>query len=255
VSTPLYSICITHYNNAGTVRRALDSIIAQIDGRFEIVVVDNYSTDGSKEILMEYAGAGKIAKLVEKRCTRGLGWQTALENASGQYIIADLNTDDEFKPELSSLLNFYHSKCEGYLLAAVADLKAAWSKNVTIGPRALIVELGGWPDLQFYEHSNLWGRAALKNRYKWTNFSLVTTVGDHADRKTMFGDLKFRYMRYRELYRQGRISVVRFESKGVLGRAALALARVSAPFFKSYKKTTYRDFRPRDKAHFVEYAS
>ena len=250
---PTYSICITQYNNATTVRRALDSILAQIDTRFEIVVVDNLSTDGSREILAEYAKAGKIGKLVEKHCTRGLGWQTAVENARGKYVIVDLDMDDEFKPELDRLLAFYHSKCEGYILAAVADLQSSWSKNVTIGPRDLVLGLGGWPDLQFYEHSNLWGRAALKNLYKWTSFSLVASVGEHSDRKSAFGDFRFKYMRYRELYRQGRISVVGKERRRVSGRVAMVLARIAAPLYRSYAKTTFIGFKPRDASYFVSF--
>jgi glycosyltransferase involved in cell wall biosynthesis len=250
---PLYSICISHYNNVRTVRRALDSILSQVDSRFEVVVVDNFSNDGSKEILEEYLRAGKIAQLVEKRSSRGLARETAVENSRGQYIIADMDMDDVFKPELSSLLRFYHEKCEGRVLAVVADLNAAWSKNVTIGPRNLIQELGGWPDLQAYEDSNLWGRAALKDRYSWTNFSLAQTVGEHSERKGFVGKLRWKYVRYRELLRQGRLSVVKWEKKGADGNLALLLARISAPFHKSYRKNTFVDFRPRDEVYFVEY--
>ena len=251
--SPIYSICVTHYNNADTIRRALDSILAQIDSRFEIVVVDNFSSDGSREILEEYLRAGKINRLVEKHSSRGLGWQTAVENAKGKYVLVDLDMDDEFKPELKRLLEFYHSKCEGYILAAVADLESAWSKNVTIGPRKLILELGGWPDLQFYEHSNLWGRAALKDLYRWTSFSLVTNVGEHDDRRSAFGRFRFRYMRYRDLYRQGRIWIVRGERTRFSARMAMRLARITAAFMKSYAKTTNRSFQPRDTGTFVKF--
>jgi len=253
MDAPVYSLCITLYNNAATVKRALDSILAQIDDRFEVVVVDNYSDDGSREILEDYAKRGKINTLVEKHCSRGLGWQTAVDNSKGEYVVVDLDMDDEFKPELGSLLRFYHEKCEGYLLAAVADLQSAWSKNVTIGPRALVEGLGGWPDVQLYEHSNVWGKAALKDRYVWTNFSLVTSVGEHPERKTTFGRFKFTYMRYRELLRQGRRPFMPGERKGPMQYAAYFLARVSAPFMKSFKKGTNRDFNPRDKRYFVKF--
>lgn len=259
MDTPVYSLCITHYNNVATVKRALDSIIAQIDDSFEIVIVDNCSSDGSKEILQEYLKEGKIAKLVERSCSRGLGRQIAVENSKGQYIIADMDTDDEFKPELAALLRFYRSKCEGLVLAAVAEIKGASyeermaTKNVTIGPRNLILELGNWPDLQAYEDSNLWGRAALRNKYAWTNFSLARTAGGHPERVSMLGRVRFRYVRYRELFRQGRISVVRGEEKGIPGRIALVLARITAPFLKSYKKTTNRNFRPRDMKYYVRF--
>lgn len=256
---PTYSICVTHFNNVRTVRKALESIISQIDDRFEIVIVDNCSGDGSKEILEEYLKTGKIARLVERSCSRGLGRQIAVQNSRGQYIIADLDMDDEFKPEMAALLGFYHSKCEGLVLAAVGEIKGVTyeermaTKNVTIGPRELILELGNWPDLQAYEDSNLWGRAALRNKYAWTNFSLARTKGGHPERVSTIGKVRFRYVRYRDLYRQGRISVLRGEKKGVPGRIALVLARISSPFLKSYKRATNRDFRPRDKAYYVKF--
>jgi len=249
----LYSICITQFNNARTVAASLESVFSQIDDRFEVVVVDNFSGDGSRKILEDYSKSGRINTLVERHCSRGLGWQTALENSKGRYVVVDLDMDDLFKPDLGSLLRFYHSKCEGYVLAAVADLESTWSKNVTVGPRDLIMELGGWPDLQFYEHSNLWGRAALRDLYRWTNFSLVANVGEHEDRKSKLGSFKFRYARYRDLLRQGRISMVKGETKGVSGRSALLLARLTAPFYRSYIKTTNVNFRPRDQAYFVRY--
>jgi len=253
LSEPTYSICITHYNNAATVRRSLDSVLSQLDERFEVVVVDNFSDDGSKEILEEYARTGKITTLVEKRCSRGLGWQTAVETSRGKYSIVDLDMDDEFRPLLGSLLRFYHEKCEGLLLAAVADLQSPWSKNVTIGPRALILELGGWPDVQLYEHSNLWGKAARRGVYRWTAFSMLAAEGGHPERETAIGRLKFNYLRYRELLRQGRGAFTPGEKRGAGRWLAFILARASAPFYSSYKGTTNRDFRPRDRNYFVAF--
>jgi glycosyltransferase involved in cell wall biosynthesis len=51
---PIYSICITNYNSASSTKQSLESILTQLDKRFEIIVVDNRSTDGSLEILKEY---------------------------------------------------------------------------------------------------------------------------------------------------------------------------------------------------------
>ena len=107
-----YSICITHRNNKPTLKLSLDSILNQIDDRFEVIVVDSLSSDGSSEILREYARSGKI-KLIEKKCSRGKGIQIGFENSSGKYIISNLDMEDIFNPCLLSLLREYHSKSEG----------------------------------------------------------------------------------------------------------------------------------------------
>ena len=57
---PTYSICITHYNNAPVIERALERIVSQTDDDFEIIVADNMSNDGSEKVLQEYAKKKKI---------------------------------------------------------------------------------------------------------------------------------------------------------------------------------------------------
>jgi len=65
-----YSICITNYNNKETISECINSILNQIDSRFEIVVVDNMSNDGSERILSEMAELGTI-HLIRMKCSRG----------------------------------------------------------------------------------------------------------------------------------------------------------------------------------------
>ena len=113
-----YSICITHYNNLSTNEESLMSIFRQIDDDFEIIVVDGKSKDGSVEILRKYQKEGRI-KLIERKCSRGLGRQIALENSSGDYVISGLDMDDIFTPAISSMLESYHHLAEGKLLSVV----------------------------------------------------------------------------------------------------------------------------------------
>jgi len=48
--TPAVSVLIGAYNNAGTVREAIDSILGQTVGDLEVVVIDDGSTDGSGDV-------------------------------------------------------------------------------------------------------------------------------------------------------------------------------------------------------------
>jgi glycosyltransferase involved in cell wall biosynthesis len=66
-----YSICIMHYNNNTTLKASLESILSQIAKDFEVVLVDNYSDDGSKEISDESHATRRI-RLIRKLCSRGL---------------------------------------------------------------------------------------------------------------------------------------------------------------------------------------
>ena len=56
---PTVSVVIPLYNKVRHVQRAIDSVLAQTHGDFELVVVDDGSTDGSAEIVRRY-GDGRI---------------------------------------------------------------------------------------------------------------------------------------------------------------------------------------------------
>jgi glycosyltransferase involved in cell wall biosynthesis len=136
-----YSICITNYNSKDTLSRCLDSVLCQIDSDFEIVISDNCSTDGSLEILEEYAKSGKI-KLIVERSSRGQGRQIAFESSVGTYILSGIDTDDFIKPVLKDILRLYHEKHEGFMLSF---------GTFHIIPRKLVIEIGGWRNLQWGE--------------------------------------------------------------------------------------------------------
>jgi glycosyltransferase involved in cell wall biosynthesis len=159
---PLYSICITNFNTVDSVRQSLESILTQVDDRFEIVVVDNCSKDGSLEILREYDR--KQIRLIVTKCSRGLGRQIAFENSRGKYIIGQMDMDDVFKPFLNKLLQIYHDNFEGYMLAT--------SEVIMIAPRELINTLGGYKDLNYLEETDLYARAAQIGSFRFYRFKI-----------------------------------------------------------------------------------
>jgi glycosyltransferase involved in cell wall biosynthesis len=92
---PRVSVIIPVYNGAATIARALESIFAQTFTGYEIVVVDDGSTDQTRTILHRYAGR---VRLVEQP-NRG---QAAARNNgvrhSSDEFIAFLDADDEWLP-------------------------------------------------------------------------------------------------------------------------------------------------------------
>jgi|SRR5579872_1008020 len=203
---PKYSICITHYNYASTLRNSLESILNQINSDFEVVVVDNMSTDGSEFILNEFVNKKEI-KLIRAKCSRGRGRQIAFENSSGEYIIANLDMDDIFKPRLGELLKRYHDVADGKLLWAESRMKGKgfWGgESFTIAPSLLLKDLGGWNDLQLFEDLELCSRAARNGKYCRGQFDLLKETNLHSERKrTLIGRMKWKYLRYREILRIG----------------------------------------------------
>jgi glycosyltransferase involved in cell wall biosynthesis len=199
-----YSICITHYNNFATVRKSLESVLCQVKDDYEVVVVDSESNDGSLDVLREYAKTGLI-KLIIRKCSRGRGRQIAFENSTGTYVIANVDMDDILFPRLAELLQLYHTKSEGKLLMVTSpDVQGYWgSAPVTIIPRELVIQLGGWRDLMIAEDDLLERMAAEIGRYAWTTFPILQLVEHHKDRRRALAEFRFNYVVYRDYIRAG----------------------------------------------------
>ncbi len=230
-----YSICVTHHNNVVSLKESLDSILNQVDEKFELIIVDNLSDDGSLTILQDYAEKGEI-KLIRKRCNRGQGRQLAFENSSGDYIISNIDMDNVFKPVLDELLQFYHSVCEGYLLLVISDPDPAVRgfQNVTIAPRDLIQDLGGWRNLQFAEDWDLWSRAAKVGLYRYVAFSFAESSPDYEKKENILRRLSFRYIKYLDMLRLGRNIFFRGERITISQNLVSFLSKIVSIFYESY---------------------
>jgi glycosyltransferase involved in cell wall biosynthesis len=93
---PRYSICITTYQAGKTIKSCLESVLSQLDSRFEVVIVDSESTDGTLEYLLGLARGGQISLMVRK-CNRGEGRQLAVQQAKGQVLIQQVDADQRYR--------------------------------------------------------------------------------------------------------------------------------------------------------------
>jgi glycosyltransferase involved in cell wall biosynthesis len=93
---PTVTAAITTYDRATLVVEALDSVLAQTYRDLEVVVVDNGSTDGTREALEPYAG--RIRYAYHENRGRAGGRNTAIELAQGRYL-AFLDSDDLWLPD------------------------------------------------------------------------------------------------------------------------------------------------------------
>ena len=108
--TPLISIIMATYNRAAYIGEALDSIKRQSFQDYEILVVDDGSTDNTKEILEKYEGIRCI--YLEHVGIAGAR-NTAVKDAKGKWI-AFLDSDDLWKEDkLQMQVEYlrYHPDC------------------------------------------------------------------------------------------------------------------------------------------------
>ncbi len=87
-SAPKVSVIVPNYNHAPYLRQRLDSIVNQTFRDFEVIVLDDASTDNSREVIETYAGDPSFRFLFNE--TRNGSafkqWQKGLERARGEYI-------------------------------------------------------------------------------------------------------------------------------------------------------------------------
>jgi glycosyltransferase involved in cell wall biosynthesis len=97
--SPLISIALCTFNGARHLRAQLDSLLAQIDPKFEIVAVDDCSTDETYAILQEYAR--RDARVQAHRQPQNVGFrrnfEVAMQRCRGE-LIAPCDQDDVWLP-------------------------------------------------------------------------------------------------------------------------------------------------------------
>ena len=98
---PLASIIIPTYNRAVEVTESIDSALAQDYPNFEVIVVDDGSTDETAECLKPYRDNGRIQYVHKSNGGCASARNEGLRHATGAYITF-LDSDDILKPDFLS---------------------------------------------------------------------------------------------------------------------------------------------------------
>ena len=93
---PRFSICISSFNDADYLCDCVDSVLSQSFSDFELVIVNDKSTDNTAEIIDRYICADPRVISLTNSTNLGvhLGRKTAVSRSSGDYILF-LDSDDE----------------------------------------------------------------------------------------------------------------------------------------------------------------
>lgn len=97
MNAPTFSICIPNYNYGRYIGDTIQSVLNQTYKDFEIIIVDNASTDNSLDIIKSFKD--DRIKLIENRYNIGFApnLQKATQCAQGKFINL-LSSDDQMKP-------------------------------------------------------------------------------------------------------------------------------------------------------------
>ncbi len=140
MTAPLVSIITPAYNSELYIEEAIASVRAQTYDNWEMVVVDDCSTDGTRDIVQRAAREDpRIHLLVqEEQAGAGPARTRALDNSAGRFI-AYLDSDDRWHPEKLErqvdfmLTNGYGFSCASY--EVINDAGASLEKRIRMMKR------------------------------------------------------------------------------------------------------------------------
>ena len=136
-STPQVSIIIPVYNTEKYLKECLDSIIAQSFKNFEIICVNDGSTDNSLAILEEYQKQHSNLKIItQKNGGAGKARNTGLEAAKGKYICF-WDSDDIFEPKAIETLYNQAEKTEADITICRSQMFNTETKQII--PMPLVI--------------------------------------------------------------------------------------------------------------------
>ncbi len=128
--TPLVSVIIPTYNRGWTIKEAIDSVLEQDFSDYELIIVDDGSTDNTADILQSYGNTITVIhqsnKGVSAARNRGIG-------ASAGRLIAFLDSDDIWLPQkLSRQVEFFNNHPD----ALINQTEEQWIRNgVRVNPK------------------------------------------------------------------------------------------------------------------------
>lgn len=96
----MVSIIVPCHNSFYFIKDCLESVLAQTYRNWEMIIIDDFSTDNSSDLIQKYINRDSRIKLIkhEKNSGVAIARNTGIKNAIGDYI-AFLDSDDYWHPK------------------------------------------------------------------------------------------------------------------------------------------------------------
>lgn len=133
--TPLVTVIMPVYNAERYMEQSIESIIAQTYQKWELLIVDDGSTDSSVQIMQEYCSRDRRIQMILSTGNEGVASarNKGIQAAKGEYI-AFLDSDDLWKAEkLEIQIHYMQEHNCGFVYSAydVIDEKNVYKKTIT----------------------------------------------------------------------------------------------------------------------------
>ena len=225
----MVSVIIPTYNRAAFLREAIDSVLAQTEKNFELIIVDDGSTDATPEVVAAYAK--RLRYFYQPNAGAAAARNCGLQQAGGKFI-AFLDSDDLWLPKkLARQLAWMdahpeimlcytdeiwirhgvrvnqkkiHAKAGGWIYPLCLP-RCIISPSSVLMRRELFEAVGGFDEqLPICEDYDLWLRVASRFEVGFLAEPLIVKRGGHADQLSHreFGIDRYRVTALLKIYEQ-----------------------------------------------------
>jgi CMP-N-acetylneuraminic acid synthetase len=192
---PRVTVYLANHNYGRYIARAIESVLAQTMSDFELIVIDDGSTDDSRAVIARYAGDPRVRTIFQHNQGLAVTNNIALRAARGGYVMR-LDADDwldshalavlasalDHDPELGLVFpDYYLVDADGAVVELVrrqdlgeADLLDRPAHGAcTMARRSLLLEIGGYDEsFRCQDGWDIWIRLVHRNKVRNVNLPL-----------------------------------------------------------------------------------
>ena len=235
---PLISVIIPTYNRGWIIKEAIDSVLAQDYVNFELIVVDDGSTDDTHDILNSYQSNFLVLRQNNKGVSAARN--RGLAAASGRFI-AFLDSDDTWLPQkLSRQVDFFQSNPD----ALICQTEEIWIRNnvrvnpkkrhkkpsgmifepslslCLVSPSAVMIKKNLFEEVGFFDETlpacedyDLWLRVGCRHPVHLIDTPLIIKRGGHDDQLSSSPGLdKFRIKAIKKVIESDLLSAAQYQT-------------------------------------------
>lgn len=174
------SICTQAYNAKAFLPRCIESILAQTYHNFEYILIDNGSTDGSRELMVQYAAQDSRIKLIRFESNIVNPWRwISKERSSGKYI-AMLDSDDWLEPTFLERMVSLAERQRLDIVCTGSALHVEGREDMVSGvrslPRQIVLENSEYASYFPYYHvffRTTWGKLIRREVFLSADLSII----------------------------------------------------------------------------------
>lgn len=197
---PIVSIILPTFNREKLLVRAINSVLNQTIQNWELIIVDDGSTDNTFEVVNSYLQKQENIRYIKHSNRRPpLSQNVGIISSVGKYI-SFLGSDDEYKPTyLEERINFLQTHSDVDLIHGGVEIighpfvkdKNDLSKEIHLsecviggtffGKREVFFELDGFKNLKYSDDSDFFERALQKFKIEKVDFPTYVYYRDTPD--------------------------------------------------------------------------